>query len=159
VCFISTESDVSFILPWWQLEHIVTNEKPHLRRRDHGAFIFRAIDDLALILVILEAGSPTMLDRLHDFVSRFCVVAAFALFTIFSVAGKNIGIVVSYGNMLRREVDCQEFTRKRHGNCSKISTQSLVPFVWKILTMRRGTKLEKQVLVAITTLRHKAVAQ
>jgi hypothetical protein len=27
------------------------------------------------------------------------------------------------------------------------------------LTMRRGTKLEKQVLAAITTLRHKAVAQ
>jgi hypothetical protein len=42
-----------------------------------------AIDDLALILVILEAGSLTMLDWLHDFVSRFCVVAAFALFTIF----------------------------------------------------------------------------
>jgi hypothetical protein len=78
---------------------------------------------------------------------------------IFLVAGKNIGIIVSYGGMLRREVDCWEFTRKRHGNCSKISTQSLVPFVWKILTMRRGTKLEKQVLAAITTLPHKAVAQ
>jgi hypothetical protein len=55
----------------------------HLGRRDNGTAILKAIDDLA---IILEAGggSPTMLDRLHDFVSRFCVVAAFALVTIFS---------------------------------------------------------------------------
>ena len=61
---LSTFSDVSFILPWWQLEHIVTNVKPHLGRRDNGTAILKAIDDLALILVILEAGhgSPTMLD-------------------------------------------------------------------------------------------------
>jgi hypothetical protein len=109
---------------------------------------------LALILVILEAGLLTMLDRLHDFVSRFCVVPAFAVFTIFfTVAGENIGIIVNYGDMLRREVDCWEWTKKRHGNCSKIS-------VWKILMTRLGTKLEKQTLAAITTLlRHKAVAQ
>jgi hypothetical protein len=75
------------------------------------------------------------------------------------MAGENIGIVVSYGNMLKREVDCREWTRKRHGNCSKIGTQSLVPSVLKILTMRRGTKFEKQVLAAIATLHHKAVAQ
>jgi hypothetical protein len=78
------ESNVSFILPWWQeLEHIVTNVKPHLGKRDHGNAILRAIDgDLALILVILEVGLLTMLDQLHNFVSRFFVVAAFALFTI-----------------------------------------------------------------------------
>jgi hypothetical protein len=80
VCFISTGSDVSFILPWWRLEHVVTNMKPDLRRRDYGTAILRAIDDLALML---EAGPPTMSDRLHDFVSRFGVVAAFALFTFF----------------------------------------------------------------------------
>lgn len=78
VCFISTGSDVSFILPWWRLEHIVTNMKPDLRSRDYGTAILRAIDDLALML---EAGPPTMSDRLHDFCSRFGVVVAFAVFT------------------------------------------------------------------------------
>ena len=80
VCFISTGSDISVILPWWRLEHVVTNMKPDLRRRDYGTAILRAIDDLALML---EAGPPTMSDRLHDFVSRFGVVVAFALFTFF----------------------------------------------------------------------------
>jgi len=80
VCFISTGSDIAFILPWWRLEHIVTNMKPDLRRRDYGTAILRAIDDLALML---EAGPPTMSDRFHDFVSRFGVVVAFAIFTFF----------------------------------------------------------------------------
>ena len=80
VCFISTGSDISVILPWWRLEHVVTNMKPDLRRRDYGTAILRAIDDLALML---EAGPPTVSDRLHDFVSRFGVVVAFALFTFF----------------------------------------------------------------------------
>lgn len=80
VCFISTGSDISFILPWWRLEHIVANMKPDLRRRDYGTALLRAIDDLALML---EAGPPTMSDRLHDFVARFGVVVAFAMFTFF----------------------------------------------------------------------------
>jgi hypothetical protein len=46
------------------------------------------------MLVILEAGSPTMLDQLHDFVSIFCVVAAFALLTIFSLwLGRILGLL------------------------------------------------------------------
>ena len=80
VCFISTGSEIEFILPWWRLEHVVTNMKPDLRRRDYGTAILRAIDDLALML---EAGPPTMSDRFHDFVSRFGVVVAFAIFTFF----------------------------------------------------------------------------
>lgn len=80
VCFISTGSNIAFILPWWRLEHIVTNMKPDLRRRDYATAILRAIDDLALML---EAGPPTISDRFHDFVSRFGVVVAFAVFTFF----------------------------------------------------------------------------
>lgn len=80
VCFISTGSDIAYILPWWRLEHVVSNMKPDLRRRDYGTAILRAIDDLALML---EAGPPTMSDRFHDFVSRFGVVVAFAIFTFF----------------------------------------------------------------------------
>jgi hypothetical protein len=76
------------------------------------------------------------------------------------VPGENIGIVINYGNMWKHEVDCWEWTRKRHGNCSKIITQtSRVPFVWKILMIRHGTKFEKQVLAAVTTLHGKVAAQ
>jgi hypothetical protein len=80
VCFISTGSAVASILPWWRLEHIVAAMKPDLRHRDYGNALLRAIQYLSSML---EAGPPTMSDRFHDFISRFGVVIAFAMFTFF----------------------------------------------------------------------------
>jgi len=80
VCFISTGSAIASILPWWRLEHIVASMKPDLRHRDYGNALLRSIEHLSSML---EAGPPTMMDRLHDFTSRFGVVIAFALFTFF----------------------------------------------------------------------------
>lgn len=78
VCFISTGNEVSAILPWWRLDHIVASMKPDLRRRAYGDAILQAISDLSRML---QAGPPTISDRLHDFVARFGVVIAFAFFT------------------------------------------------------------------------------
>eukprot|EP00536_Pseudo-nitzschia_multiseries_P004926 jgi/Psemu1/323669/estExt_fgenesh1_pg.C_870014 len=78
VCFISTGNAISTVLPWWRLEHIVASMKPDLRHRDYGNAVLTAINDLA---EMLDAGPPTLQDRLHDFLARFGVVIAFALFT------------------------------------------------------------------------------
>lgn len=78
VCFISTGNAISTVLPWWRLEHIVASMKPDLRHRDYGNAVLTAIDDLS---EMLEAGPPTFQDRMHDFLARFGVVIAFALFT------------------------------------------------------------------------------
>jgi len=78
VCFISTGNSISTVLPWWRLEHIVASMKPDLRHRDYGNAVLTAINDLS---EMLEAGPPTLQDRLHDFLARFGVVIAFALFT------------------------------------------------------------------------------
>jgi TPM domain/Prokaryotic RING finger family 4 len=78
VCFISTGNAISTVLPWWRLEHIVSSMKPDLRHRDYGNALLTAIGDLSNMLA---AGPPTMKDRLHDFMARFGVVIAFAIFT------------------------------------------------------------------------------
>jgi hypothetical protein len=65
VCFISTGSAISSILPWWRLDNIVASMKPDLRRRDYGNALWNAIQDLS---DMLEAGPPTLSDRLHDFI-------------------------------------------------------------------------------------------
>ncbi len=80
VCFISTGSAISTVLPWWRLEHIVSSMKPDLRHRDYGSALLTAIDDLTNMLL---AGPPTLQDRMHDFLARFGVVIAFAIFTFF----------------------------------------------------------------------------
>jgi hypothetical protein len=80
VCFISTGSEISSVLPWWRLDHIVASMKPDLRHREYGDALLRAIEDLSSML---EAGPPTMADRMDDFITRFGVVVAFALFTFF----------------------------------------------------------------------------
>lgn len=80
VCFISTRSSISSVLPWWRLDHIVANMKPDLKRRDFGGAILHAITDLT---DMLNAGPPTWTDRLNDFITRFGVVMAFAVFTFF----------------------------------------------------------------------------
>ena len=79
VCFISTGSRISStILPWWRLDHVVARMKPDLRHREYGAALLQAISDLS---EMLEAGPPTWSDRIHDFIARFGVVLAFAVFT------------------------------------------------------------------------------
>lgn len=80
VCFISTGSAISTVLPWWRLEHIVSSMKPDLRHREYGHALLTAINDLSNMLA---QGPPTVQDRLHDFLSRFGVVIAFAIFTFF----------------------------------------------------------------------------
>ena len=80
VCFISTGSAISTVLPWWRLEHIVSSMKPDLRHRDYGHALLTAIGDLS---EMLREGPPTMADKVHDFMSRFGVVIAFAMFTFF----------------------------------------------------------------------------
>jgi len=80
VCYISTGSGIASVLPWWRLEHIVANMKPELRVRDYGSAILNAVQDLS---DMLQAGPPTMSDRMHDFVARFGVVIGFAIFTFF----------------------------------------------------------------------------
>lgn len=78
VCFISTGSEISSILPWWRLDHAVSSMKPDLRHRDYGGALLTAIHELSRML---EAGPPTLQDRVHDFIARFGVVIAFAVFT------------------------------------------------------------------------------
>ena len=79
VCFISTGSSISVtILPWWRLDHIVTNMKPYLQSRNYGIAILHAVHDISNMLL---TGPPTLSDRIHDFVSRFGIVIAFAAFT------------------------------------------------------------------------------
>jgi hypothetical protein len=80
VCYISTGSAISTVLPWWRLEHIVSSMKPDLRHRDYGHALLTAIHDLS---DMLAAGPPTMTDKFHDFMARFGVVIAFAVFTFF----------------------------------------------------------------------------
>ncbi len=48
--------------------------------RDYGSALLSAIDDLTNMLL---AGPPTLKDRLRDFLARFGVVIAFAVFTFF----------------------------------------------------------------------------
>jgi hypothetical protein len=86
VCFISTGGTISMILPWWRLDHVVAQMKPHLRQREYGLAILQALDALT---VLLQEGPPTWSDRLHDFMARFGVVLAFACMTfLFGVYGE-----------------------------------------------------------------------
>jgi hypothetical protein len=68
ICFISTGSGLTDVLPWWRLDQIVTSMKPDLRHRDYGNAILEAIEDLT---TMLTAGSPTWWDRLYDFIGRY----------------------------------------------------------------------------------------
>jgi hypothetical protein len=78
VCFISTESNLATILPWWRLDHIVAQMKPGLRHGNYGDALMIAINDLE---TMVYGGPPTLSDRFHDFCARFGVVLAFAVFT------------------------------------------------------------------------------
>ncbi len=86
VCFISAGPAVSPVLPWWRLERVVSDMKPDLHRGLYGEAILGAIVDMA---IMIQAGSPTMSERLIDFISRFGIVLAFAFFTfVFAAWGE-----------------------------------------------------------------------
>jgi len=80
VCFISTGSAISSVLPWWRLDHIVSSIKPALRDREYGKAVLLAIQNLS---AMLDSGPPSFADRMHDFCARFGVVILFATFTFF----------------------------------------------------------------------------
>ena len=86
VCFISTGSKVSSVLPWWRLERVINDIKTELRHKQYGKAIIHAINDLTFLLL---EGPPTVSDRLNDFFGRFGVVIIFAIFTfIFAIWGE-----------------------------------------------------------------------
>jgi uncharacterized membrane protein YgcG len=76
ICFISTGSGLTDVLPWWRLDQIVTSMKPDLRHRDYGNAILEAIEDLT---TMLTAGSPTWWDRLYDFIGRYVLCYCFGI--------------------------------------------------------------------------------
>jgi hypothetical protein len=112
---------------------------------------------------MLEAGPLTMTDPLNDFVSRFGVVAGGSLCSLYLFLFGAWGEYQDHHKQwqyVERGSQCWEWTRKRQANsCSKIITQSCVPFVCKILMTRRGMIWETQVLAAMTTPCRKVVAQ
>ena len=86
VCFITASEDISDILPWWRLDHVVTRMKTNLQTGELGQALLQAI---AGISHMLDAGPPSMEEKLHDFVSRFGFVLSFALFTfLFAILGE-----------------------------------------------------------------------
>lgn len=81
--------------------------KPDLRHRDYGNALLRAIDDLSRML---EAGPPTISDRMHDFIARFGVVIAFAVFTFFFGAVRSrrkVFVVRTCDNHLLTHFSCR----------------------------------------------------
>ncbi|GKY93735.1 hypothetical protein MPSEU_000340600 [Mayamaea pseudoterrestris] len=78
VCFITTGMELSYVLPWWRLDHVVAAMKPALSQSEFGPAIATGMQ---LLTALLQAGPPTWTDRCHDFMARFGVVIAFAIFT------------------------------------------------------------------------------
>ena len=60
--------------------------KPDLHHRDYAHALLTAIDEIS---AMLRGGPPSMADRFHDFMARFGIVIAFAMFTfIFGAWGE-----------------------------------------------------------------------
>lgn len=78
ICYISSGTRISTVLPWWRLEHVVQDMKPDLRKGNTGDALGIAIDDLS---ALLQDGPPTFLDRVNDFLQRFGLVMMFTTFT------------------------------------------------------------------------------
>ena len=78
VCFTSTGSAMSRVLPWWRLDEVVSSMNPELRFGDYGGAILTAIYRLT---DMLHEGPPTFMDKVHDFCTRFGLVIIMSLFT------------------------------------------------------------------------------
>ena len=86
ICYISSGTRMTTILPWWRLEHVVQDMKQDLRKNRTGEALGIAIQDITELLV---EGPPTLGDRVNDFVDRFGIVILFTVFTfIFATWGE-----------------------------------------------------------------------
>lgn len=78
VCFISTGSATTYLLPWWRLGNVVWSMKDDLMKKHFGKAMIAGIRELT---VMLQSGPPSMQSRVRDFLSRFGVVLGFAIVT------------------------------------------------------------------------------
>jgi len=86
ICYISSGTRMTTILPWWRLEHVVQDMKQDLRKNLTGEALGIAIQDITGLLL---EGPPTFGDRVNDFVDRFGIVILFTVFTfIFATWGE-----------------------------------------------------------------------
>eukprot|EP00571_Detonula_confervacea_P012002 CAMPEP_0172305746 /NCGR_PEP_ID=MMETSP1058-20130122/6984_1 /TAXON_ID=83371 /ORGANISM="Detonula confervacea, Strain CCMP 353" /LENGTH=732 /DNA_ID=CAMNT_0013017445 /DNA_START=207 /DNA_END=2405 /DNA_ORIENTATION=+ len=86
ICYISSGTGVTSILPWWRLEHVVQDMKQDLRKGQTGNALSTAIKDLTELLL---EGPPTFPDRVDDFFQRFGIILLFTIFTfLFATAGE-----------------------------------------------------------------------
>lgn len=86
VCFIQTGQGLYSLLPWWRLDHVVSDMKPALAVHEYGSALLTAVDRLESMI---RDGPPTFRDRIHDFMTRFGVMILFSIFTlVFGVLGE-----------------------------------------------------------------------
>ena len=86
ICYISSGTRMTTILPWWRLEHVVQDMKQDLRKNRTGEALGIAIQDITELLL---EGPPTLGDRVNDFLDRFGIVILFTVFTfIFATWGE-----------------------------------------------------------------------
>jgi len=86
ICYISSGTRVTSILPWWRLEHVVQDMKIDLRKGETGHALSLAIDDLTALLL---EGPPSFSDRVNDFFQRFGIILLFTIFTfVFATWGE-----------------------------------------------------------------------
>jgi len=86
ICYISSGSGFTSILPWWRLEHVVQDIKLDLQIGHTGEALSAAIDELTELLL---EGPPSFMDRANDFFQRFGVILLFTVFTfLFSTWGE-----------------------------------------------------------------------
>ena len=78
VCFISTGSQTSTLLPWWRLGNVVWSMKTDLMNKYYARGIIAGITEL---VKMLQSGPPSLKSRVRDFFSRFGVVLGFAIIT------------------------------------------------------------------------------
>lgn len=86
ICYISSGTHISAILPWWRLEHVVEDMKLDLRKGQTGDALYVAIEDLTALLL---EGPPSLTDRVNDFFARFGMLMLFTIFTfVFATWGE-----------------------------------------------------------------------
>ena len=91
VCFISSGSAITSILPWWRLERVVSNMKEKLRTQNYSKSIISAIQDIS---EMIDEGPPTFTEKFDDFSSRFGLVLLFSICTF---------VLAVYGEIRERQ--------------------------------------------------------